>query len=90
MILTTKTSFGGKVCAWLIVVAAFVQLSAPAEAKVFKKCEVVRKLEDNGVSSTFIPTFLCLSNSESGMNSSAKTTTSTTSVSYGIFQVRAV
>ena len=56
--------------------------------KVFKKCEVVKKLEENGVSRTFIPTFLCLSESESGMNSSAKSTTPSLVTSYGIFQVK--
>lgn len=79
----------GQECAlFLLFVICTVHLSTPVHAKVYKKCDLVRKLEEQGVSKSFIPTFVCLSDSESGMNSSMTTKPSSTVTSYGIFQVR--
>lgn len=73
----------------LVTVSVVLFLGPPnCEAKIYKMCDVVRKLEENGVQKLFIPTYACLTEHESNYNSSSKTgPTAALVTSYGIFQV---
>lgn len=70
----------------LAVLVIVLLVCTLVEAKVFRKCEMVKKLEASNVSRTYIPTFVCLAGSESRMNSSY-TVEDVRSTRYGIFQV---
>lgn len=74
---------------FLLLTVSLLLASPPSvDAKIYKKCEVVRKLEENGIPRLFIPTYACLSEHESNYNSSSKIGPTPTDVtSYGIFQV---
>lgn len=73
--------------AFLTITLLIASSVVVVHSKIYKKCEVVRKLEENGVPKSLIATFVCLSESESGMNSSSVTKTPSDVTSYGIFQV---
>ncbi|KAH0954877.1 hypothetical protein HN011_010545 [Eciton burchellii] len=73
---------------WAILAVLIATICLPAESKIFHKCEVVKELERAKISRTFISHWLCLMQSESGLDTMKITgPKAASSYSYGILQI---
>lgn len=74
---------------WVILfVLTVVTVRAPVEGKILEQCDAVKELERAKISKTLISNWVCLMQSESGMNTALVTGPKTaSSYSYGIFQI---
>lgn len=74
---------------WAILLVSIVAIShLPAEGRVLAPCDVVRELTRAKVSRSFMSNWICLMQSESGLNTRLVTGPKTvSSYSYGILQI---
>lgn len=75
---------------WAILTILIVaSVRSPAEGKILEQCEAVRELERARISRTFISNWVCLMQSESGLNTRLVTGPKSPmdSYSYGVFQI---
>ena len=71
----------------LLAVAILVISTPPATAKKFNKCELARALVKNGISRNDLPSWICLVQSESSMNTALTHKNRNGSKDWGLFQV---
>ncbi|EFN75279.1 lysozyme c-1 [Harpegnathos saltator] len=74
---------------WVILLVSIVALSQlPAEGKILAQCDVVREMMRAKVSRSFISNWICLMQSESGLDTSKVTgPKGASSYSFGILQI---
>ncbi|XP_011638242.1 lysozyme-like [Pogonomyrmex barbatus] len=77
---------------WVILFVLMVTtLHSPVEGKILTQCEAARELERAKISKSLISNWVCLMQSESGMNTALVTGPKTaSSYSYGILQINSV
>jgi len=73
---------------WAILAVLIAAICLPAEGKIFQKCEAVKELERAKISRSLISNWICLMQSESGMDTKKVTgPKAASSYSYGILQI---
>ncbi|EZA48559.1 hypothetical protein DMN91_001138 [Ooceraea biroi] len=73
---------------WAIIPVLIVTIYSPAESKVYQQCEAVKQLEKAKISRSLISNWICLMQSESGMDTTKVTgPKAASSYSYGILQI---
>lgn len=76
--------------AWLALIA-FVALILHAQGKILGQCEAVRELQRAKISRSLISNWVCLMQSESGLDTRLVTGPKTaSSYSYGVFQINSM
>ncbi|XP_054010278.1 lysozyme-like [Hylaeus anthracinus] len=76
---------------WLLLSALVVLAMDQVDARILSECEAVHELQRAGVSRTYISTWVCLMQSESGMNTQLVTGPKTaSSYSFGVFQINSL
>lgn len=66
----------------------FTALVAIANAKIYSKCELARKMDKAGFARSSLPDWMCLVDAESSFNTKAKNTQNADgSTDWGIFQI---
>ncbi|KZC10416.1 PREDICTED: lysozyme-like [Dufourea novaeangliae] len=72
---------------WLIV-SAMMMVDVHVDGRILTHCEAMHELQRAGTSRTYISSWICLMQNESGMNTSLVTgPKSASSFSFGIFQI---
>ncbi|KAL1441332.1 hypothetical protein MTO96_008744 [Rhipicephalus appendiculatus] len=71
----------------LVKTAVLLTLVAATVGKRFTRCSLSKELAKNGIPRRQMATWVCLVNSESGMNTRAKHRNRDGSADYGLFQV---
>lgn len=86
---TTVSNVGEKMKAWLVsLFLVFLIDNSQVVAKILTECEIVKQLEQARISRSDISSWICLMQSESGLNTNLITGPKTaSSYSYGIFQI---
>lgn len=74
---------------WVIIsILMVLTIRSPVEGKILTECEVVKELERAKISKSLFSNWVCLMQSESGMNTALKTGPKTaSSYSFGILQI---
>ncbi|XP_032675511.1 lysozyme [Odontomachus brunneus] len=77
---------------WVILLISIITIThLPVEGKVMAQCDVVRELMRAKISRSFISNWICLMQSESGLDTRVvKGPKTASSYSYGIFQINSV
>ncbi|KYN05860.1 Lysozyme c-1 [Cyphomyrmex costatus] len=72
----------------ILFVLTIVIVHSSVEGKIFGRCEAVKELQKARISRSFLSNWVCLMESESGMNTALMTGPKTaSSYSYGILQI---
>ncbi|XP_012063536.1 PREDICTED: uncharacterized protein LOC105626854 [Atta cephalotes] len=72
----------------IIFVLMILTVHSPVKGKIFGRCEIIKELQKAKISRSFFSNWICLMESESGMNTALMTGPKTaSSYSYGILQI---
>ena len=72
----------------IIFVLMVLTVYSPVKGKIFGRCEIIKELQKAKISRSFFSNWICLMESESGMNTALMTGPKTaSSYSYGILQI---
>ncbi|XP_018057638.1 PREDICTED: uncharacterized protein LOC108693278 [Atta colombica] len=72
----------------IIFVLMVLTVHSPVKGKIFGRCEIIKELQKAKISRSFFSNWICLMESESGMNTALMTGPKTaSSYSYGILQI---